>query len=459
MNVIVEPERKTLVVAKTDVVVVGGGPAGIAAAILAARNEAKTILVEWHGYLGGMATGGLVNGWPLLPHWPGREIIRGISKEMLDRLLRLGMAQTPAEAFETGKRYGLKTDHLSFDPEAMKWLANKMAEEAGVKLFLDTLAVDVVLDDNKVKGVLIENVSGRQAILADVVVDASGDGTIAARAGAPYEIAPREQIFPMTLMFAMGGVSWRKYQKYQKKDKGFKKLKEEAVTKEWLPPMEPVLPPRHKGKKGIPVSGSDYRKGYPLFFFPTIPLSYRPGECEVWGAHVRGNCSDAEDLSRAEVEARNKVFLIAKFLKKHLPGFEKSYLAMTAPQIGKRESRRIIGEYMLTADDLERGRRFSDVVGKGLDWIIGGWNCPPFDVPYRCLIPKKVDGLLVAGRCISVTKEAYDRDATRSQNNICMVTGEAAGVASAVSVKEGVEPKELDISLLQENLIKGGAIL
>ncbi len=412
-----------------DVIVAGGGTAGVAAAVASGRNGADTILIERYGFLGGTMTAGLVN--PFMPfHAGGEQIIRGIFQEMIDRLKEMD---------------GYDEDTKAFDAEAMKLVCDEMVREAGVKLLLHTCIIDALTQGDKICGVEIHNKSGRQVVLGRIVVDATGDGDVAVMAGASYEKGRRRDGLtqPMTLNFRMGGVDVDRIPSSGEINRLFEEAKAEGK----------ITFPRRK-----------------VLYFPTT----RKGEIHFNTTRIiRVDGTKAEDLTYAEVEGRRQMMELVRFLRERVPGFENAYLLTSGVQVGVRETRRIIGEYVLTGDDIVKARKFMDVIARGSYWIdihnpvgegfeenpYSGKSPPPgesYDIPYRCLIPKGVENLLVAGRCISSTHEAQ---AAIRVIPIVVAIGQAAGTAAALSAKLGVTPRELDISLLQETLKRQGANL
>jgi hypothetical protein len=416
---ILEPQaRVSPVVGDVDVVVIGGGPAGVAAAVAAGRCDSKVMLVERYPYLGGLATGGLV---VLFIEYDRYEY--GIMKETAERLAKLGGIVFPPKskrlwAGEEHQRWvegqGITGAYApSFDPEILKFVSNEMAMESGVKLFLNSLFVETITEDDIVKGVILENKEGRQAILAKVTIDATGDGDVFARARAPFQT----DIHPwgVSLPYLMANVDIEKAQQFRDDD-----------PKEYQKLMDKL-----KKTIGSPVSwNTTVMKGVVFSFSPYF---YGLSELSV------------DDLTRVEVEGRRKIMTSLDFYRKNVPGFESAVLIETASQIGVRESRRVEGEYTLTKEDVVEGKRFFDVVARNL-----------FDIPYRCLVPRKVDGLLASGRCISTTHEAQ---ASIRMICPCYATGEVAGIAAAKAVTDGVEPREIDVRGLQESLLKHGVVI
>uniref|UniRef100_A0A7C5TJB0 CoB--CoM heterodisulfide reductase iron-sulfur subunit A n=1 Tax=Ignisphaera aggregans TaxID=334771 RepID=A0A7C5TJB0_9CREN len=407
-----------------DVVVVGGGTAGVAAAVAASRNGADTLLIERYGFLGGTMTAGLVN--PFMTFHAGKEqIIHGIFQEIIDRLKRLG---------------GYDEETKAFDVEAMKIVLDQMVMEAGVKLLLHTCVIGVVMQGNVIRGVEIHNKSGKSVVFGKVIVDATGDGDVAVMAGAPYEKGRKEDGLtqPMTLNFRMGGVDTGRMPSSQEINRLFIEAKK-------------------RGEISIPREN--------VLWFPTT----RKGEIHFNTTRIiKVDGTKAEDLTFAEIEARRQMMELVSFLKKNVPGFENAYLLMSATQIGVRETRRIIGEYVMTGEDILEARKFTDVIARGsypIDihsptgegtTIIGPPPGSSYDIPYRCLVPKNVENLLVAGRCISTTHEAQ---AAIRVIPIVVAIGQAAGTAAALSAKLNIPPRRLDVSLLQKTLREQGANL
>ncbi|HJY81834.1 MAG TPA: FAD-dependent oxidoreductase [Candidatus Binatia bacterium] len=415
---IAELPRSTPVKAETEVLVIGGGSAGVSAAVAAARNGADVILVERLGYLGGLATGGLIILLLTLDDGRGRQVIGGLCQEVIDRVAKRGAAYCPPKTewgseeealVRRDQRWGLVWGHgphrvrysVAYDPEEFKFALNQMTEEARVHLLLHAYACDALVEDNRLTGVTFHSKSGRFAILAKVVIDASGDGDIFTSAGAAYE---KEEVLPW-LWFCMGGVE-----------------NAEAAIK-----------------------AGDW-------FFHTI------GEGKVllpWGATERVtrkiDATSPEDLTYAELECRKQVMAEVDRLRCETPGFAKAHLCHIADQLGVTESRRLVGEYMLGRDDIDKP--CNDVIA-----LTGHWTKYEalYYIPYRSLLTKEFANLLVAGRCISVDHRVHH--ATK-EIPPCMATGEAAGTAAALAVRAEIEPKSVDVKLVQRRLEERGAIL
>ena len=413
-----EKPRLTPVKAEAEVLVIGGGSAGVSAAVAAARNGAEVMLVERLGYLGGLATGGLIILLLTLDDGRGRQVIGGLCQEVTDRVAKRGAAYFPPKAewgseeeplIRRDQSWGLVWGHgphrvrysVAYDPEEFKFALNQMIEETKVPLLLHAYACDALVEDERITGVAFQGKSGRFAILAKVVIDASGDGDIFTSAGAAYE---KEEVLPW-LWFCMGGV-------------------ENAAA-------------------AIKAGG---------WFFHTV------GEGRVllpWGATERItrkiDATNPEDLTYAELECRKRVMEEVDRLRAEIPGFARAHLCHIADQLGITESRRLVGEYMLGRDDVDQP--CDDVIA-----ITGHWTKYEalYYIPYRSLLAREFSNLLVAGRCISVDHRVHH--ATK-EIPPCMATGEAAGTAAALAVRAGIEPKQVEVKTLQEQLEKRGAIL
>ncbi|MGI6316314.1 MAG: FAD-dependent oxidoreductase [Christensenellales bacterium] len=419
-----EPARDIPISNEVDVLVVGSGPAGVSAAIWAGRMGAKTLLVEQGGMVGGIATAGLMS------HWTGNTQ-GGFYEEILDR-----SADNPAL-------------RQTINPERLRSVLLEMLDEAGTSLRLYTFACGVIMDGSHLQGILTESKSGREAILAKVIVDASGDGDIAAKAGAPYVLGREgdSMMQPMTLMFKVGGV--------------------EDDKVEYLPGafednyVYAKGPGQDLAKKEIP-----YPAGHLLVYKSTLPGVIT---CNMTNA-IGLDGTKAEDLTKAEQVCRSQIPAIISFLRKNIPGFEKCYVLSSASLIGVRETRHFIGEYILTKEDIEQARQFPDwivtrahfnfdvhnITGSGLDTtgIQKHFSQKKgYTIPYRCLIPAKVDGLLLAGRNISGTHIAHSNYRVMP---ICANMGQAAGIAAALCARDNIMPRDLNVGAVQKVLLENG---
>jgi len=449
---VVEPAREVPVAHDVDVLVVGGGIAGVMAALASGRTGARTLLVERFGSLGGAGTAAMMNLF-YVPY----AAASGPVRELFDRLIAAGGA--------------IPGEFVVYDPELYKVTTLDMLAEAGVKVLLHTLVSDVIVHSSALRGIVAENKSGRQALLGRVTVDSSGDGDVAARAGAPY-IKGREadgKMRPMTLIFRMGGVEVPRLVEYVRAHPG-----------DFSPdPLQTMLDVDHQmirifGFFNLVEQAKARGELWPeCYYFRVESVLPERGVLTVNATRVYGvDGTNAEDLSRAEIETRHQMLQLAGFAREYIPGFERSFILDSASTIGVRETRRIRGEYLMTEDDILAGRRYDDVVavdanqqnarqqgGHPPDGKEGGPQDREareliarlyiYEIPYRSLLPQGIDGLLVAGRCISVDHHADVY--TRNQGS-AMATGVGAGVAAALAARAGVPPRRVDIRAVQSGL-------
>ncbi|MBN1108131.1 MAG: FAD-dependent oxidoreductase [Bacteroidales bacterium] len=397
-----EPERDIPVLAETDVLVVGGGPAGTAAAIAASRTGAETYLVERYNHLGGLWTGGLV--LPLLSTHAvdrnnrTRQVIFGIGGEMSERLKNMGMS--------------ISEINPVVDPEAAKYVLDEMIREAGVKMLYHTWASNVIMEGNAIKGIFVESKSGRMAILARVVVDCTGDGDIFHLAGDDYDVMN----YAIGLVHRLGNTDT-----VDTGTTGYAKM--------------------NLGKP-TPIPGVNW--------------------VNMWGKENQ-DALDVRNLSELQMDYRKEIWENVQKIRQ-TPGHEKVFLLDTASQLGVRMSRILEGEYKLTLEDSMTFRSFDDVIG-----ISGAWTTmmykgkkvpsrerPYWQIPYRSLLPKKTDNLLVAGRCF-----CFDRELVEDTRIIgtCLVTGHGAGTAAGIAAKENKRPRDINKNTLKRELRKQGAWL
>lgn len=438
-----------------DVAVLGGGPAGIAAALAAARNGAKTILVERYGFLGGMSTLALVYPWMTFHASSGEQVIHGIAQEIVDRLQKRDAS--PGHLRDT---VGFVYSVTPYKAEVYKALANEMLEEAGVQLLLHSLVTGVETADKVIKNVQVHHKSGSTDIRASVYIDATGDGDVAYHAGAAWEQGNQEnKVQPMTMKFRLKGVDLQKVKSYmqQHPEQFYEKSLIDELDRLPLTGVMGFFKQWEQADLDIPRDGV-------LFF-----AGPNKDEVLVNVSRVSGlDPTQVEDLTRGEIEGRKQVLQLEDFFQKHIPGFEQAHLAQVGTQIGIRETRRFVGEYTLQGQDVLDARKFDDVIarsgypvdihnpeGKGItaNFIKEGGA---YDIPYRAIVPKGMPNLLLAGRCISTTHEAQ---ATTRLTPSCMAIGQAAGVAAAIAAKQNCPTKDVPIKQLQHDLLKGGANL
>jgi hypothetical protein len=471
---------------KYDVIVCGGGTSGVSAAIAAARGGAKTLLIERLGTLGGQMN---VSGPPgfsyaYLYNDRGERIIDGFIGETHRRLLEEKHARpTDMNEYRSGSNY-----IFSFvDPEWWGLLMFQMMEEAGVTLLLHSLVVDVIRNGNEVTGVVVENAEGRVYFEAKVVIECTGEGDIAVRAGCDYELLSREDSEPQSVCFTMDGVDWDKVLQYIK-----------AHPDQLVPRGDAKRTPEERyelirnvkdiGELGDMLGffdimkeakeNGDWHEYAGMGFF----LAPRP-DADHFQAHFQHSAQvpniwscDPWDLSYAEQECRRQIVMAIKAFKKYVPGFENAYLTKVGMELRLREGRRIMGDHVLSRDDVATGRRFYDCIGKNSfaagavhvatnetiaaskDGVVAPPDGGTYDMPYRMLVPRKIENLLIAGKHVSAERAAYQRFLQET-----MVTGQAAGAAAALCVKLGVTPRQLEdekyIKQLQEILKSQGVIL
>lgn len=438
-----------------DVAVLGGGPAGIAAAVSAARNGAKTVLIERYGFLGGMSTAALVYPWMTFHSAVGEQVIKGFAQEVVERLMEL--EASPGHLRDTvGFTYTL----TPYKPEVYKVLAFDMLEEAGVDLLLHTSVIDVVAAEEKISHVVLYSKSGISTLNAQVYVDATGDGDIAYHAGAIWEQGNDDQkVQPMTMKFRMKGVDLDQVKQYmqQHPDQFYEKSLIAELDQLPLTGIMGFYKQWNEADLGIPRDGV-------LFFAGPHHDEVLINVSRVSGLDPTNN----EDLTKAEIAGRKQVLQLADFFQKHIPGFEHAVISEVGSQIGVRETRRIIGHYVLNGLDVLDARRFDDVIarsgypidihnpeGKGVtaNFINEGGA---YDIPYRSIVPQQVSNLLLAGRCISTTHEAQ---ATTRLTPSCMAIGQAAGVAAALTAHHQCRAIDIPIAELQQRLLAGKAEL
>lgn len=453
------PSRTAQIAAETDVLVVGGGPSGIGAALGAVACGVDVILVERYGFLGGNATAALVmplmsfytpkakpeqeGGITLLPtQGHGEPVLAGIVKYFIERLVKAGGAISPS----------LKTGYtVPFDPEIFKLTALDMLDEAGVHFLFHSFASDALVKDHVLNGVVFETKSGPLVINARSIIDCTGDGDIAARSGVPFDVGREDDrlVQPMTLMFRMNEFNRAGFEEYVKSHPdqwksvhGLNDLIQQATL---------------KGELSMPRED--------MLFFAT------PHAREVSVNSTRVNRVlgiDVWDLTYAEHQSRQQMKQLVGFLRKYVPGFEESYAVQSGVNIGVRETRRIQGEYQLTVKDILSARKFEDTIARstypvdihnpeGLGTILK--RLPDgeyYDIPLRCLLPQQIDNLVVAGRCISGTHEAHSSYRVMA---VSMATGQAAGVCAALAAKNQIKPRKVPFVEVQAELIKQGADL
>lgn len=450
---VTEPAKDLPVRLEVDVLVVGGGPSGIIAAQAAAEDGLNVTLIDSRSFVGGNMTIGL----PILGFLgqKGNQIIKGLPQKFIDRLKE-------KDGASEHRPCPLHMSLTLVEPEAVKNTGLELLHESGVNVLLYVFFAGVVMDGDEIKGVIIESKSGREVILAKTVIDCTGDADVAYRAGVPCEQGNDQGgVQPPTLMFCLGGVDTEELRL--------------SIAEEPRTYLTDFIPSEYFGQNnqfivvGLRSLMQQAREnGFDLPVERTILITgLREGE--IWVNMTRVNGVDGTNpasLSYGEYEGRKQIEDIQRYLIEYVPGFKNARFTKMAPFLGIRETRRIIGQYVMTAQDILSCKRFDDSIavasypldihhpqggGCTLEWC---GDC--YDIPYRSLLPAKVENLIIAGRCISTTHEAMSAIRVMAP---CMAMGEAAGRAAKLAIREGVKPSELDVRILQDELLEKGAYL
>lgn len=448
MDYIIEEPRKTRVMMKADVVVVGAGPSGINAAIAAARNGAKTVLIERDFCLGSNMTLGPLEAIMTF-HDTSSQIIKGIPQEIIDNMK---VAEgSPGHIADT---VGYCSTITPFDAEIFKAVVLDMLAKAKVQLLLQTMLVNVVKDGSEIKGVIVENKSGRQVIMGTQFIDCSGDGVLCFLAGAEFDIGrPQDGMTqPMTLLFKMGGVNEDKLIEYINENKSQFKFAENIKP----PVMSDIL--HLWGFGDILIKGYEMGylslKRYELHMITTR----RKGEVIINFTRADGDGTKAEEVTNAYIKTFKQAFELSDYLKKVLPAFKESYI-LTTGRVGIRETRRIIGKYVMTEEDILNQTKFFDAVAQGAFPIDihqpgnGGMYfemvTKAYNIPLRCLMAKDFDNLFMAGRCISVTYKAL---ASLRISATCMAMGQAVGTVAALAAVSNRKTSQISIEEILDKI-------
>ncbi|NLF82813.1 MAG: FAD-dependent oxidoreductase [Candidatus Gastranaerophilales bacterium] len=407
MKTITEPQKNLQIIDEYDVLVLGGGVAGVSAALSAARCGAKTALIERYGYLGGQATGGLVI--LIVGLTDGKNpIFGGNCREMIYDLSRLGAAQALGR-------------HVLFNPEYMKLLLDSKLLENNVNLYYHRYVAGAITENGKIKAVITEGKSGRHAIAAKMFVDATGDADLAKYCDIPYNMPEKNNLMPVTLGFRVGGLDLERVGEFIRNN--YTHFREMYAT------------------AGVPPKVGGWVR------------TMNPNEAWFNVAHaVNIDPTDSESLTDAELETRRRALELVNVFKEKIPGFENGYIIDTAAQIGVRDSRRIKGLYTFEEKDISS--TFDDTIALAPNYTGKGGGS--VEVPYSCLVTEKVENVVFCGRCISVAHELLDMF---REIPCCMATGQAAGIAVALAVNENRNLQDVNVSMLRKTLLEQNAIL
>ncbi|MHA2392661.1 MAG: FAD-dependent oxidoreductase [Promethearchaeota archaeon] len=461
MNYIDEPNRNVPILTETDVLVIGGGPAGISAALAAAREGVDTMLVERYGCFGGVITQAMI-GTIAWYRYSKTIDAGGIGLEFEKRAKKMGATinifgniknkDMRASLEQEGLIVNGEPTYEILDTEIFKFLVDQMIQEAGITPLLHCYVTDVIMEENIITGVITESKSGRQAIMAKRIIDATGDADIAFHAGVPFRKSPKNELMEVTVNWGCSGINIGKFLMYVYLNPGkigdWGETQNEDAFSTYL--VEPFNKAKEAGEIPDDVTIESYWTNYT-----------DAGEITSFnGIHMTDiDPTDVWDLTKAEIEGRRRVLWAVNALKKYTPGFKKARLRSIGSSLGVRESRKIIGEYIITESDVRNQAKFEDSIGICPEFIDGyGIAIMPitgryFQVPYGILVPKKVENLLVAGRCVAGDKISH---AATRQMCCCIVTGQGAGVAAAISIKNNTTCRKVDITEVQDSLKKQG---
>jgi hypothetical protein len=433
-----EPARDIPVYAETDVLVVGGGPAGTAAAVAAARLGADVLLVERYNHLGGLSTGGLVIWIDRMTDWSGAHVIRGFADELMERLPKDAIQGPPRAdwgsrdaasaaywAQRTSAYHGIVTWAPTIDPEALKTLSMRLVSEAKARLLLHAWCAGPIVEDGAVKGAIFESKEGRHAVFAKVTVDATGDADLIARAGAPCEsdIDTGDIHHCINTAFLMGGVDMERWLAFRRDDPdGFAKFMALGRAK--------------------------------LKFFEKPFVSWRNDVALFMGPRLAGyNAINVDDLTAVDLRSRELAVGHVEMYRAAAPGFTGAFLMLGAPQIGVRHSRRLVGARKVTREQWPTGRVFDDEIGVSPSLSP---KFPNISVPYGALLPQGLENILGAGRHIACDPSSHSFLREIPQ---CWLTGQAAGIAAALAADAGRRPRDLDVAAIQRELLRQGTCL
>jgi len=447
---------------KYDVIVCGGGTAGMIAAVAAARSGARTLVVERDGCLGGTATYGI----PFLGFFSGdgTKVVGGLPQEIVDRMVALGgsVGHVRGGSWLTAEgKHDYEFSLTPYDPESLKIAAQEMALESGVEVMFQSVLIGARVDGKRVSAVELMTVEGRKEVRAEVFVDATGDAMLAWMAGCPTELRGRGRMQNVTNLIRVGNVDAERLVDSLMSGGAVKGLKDWHIR-------------LVRGKLVDGTEGLIHLAGHAQIWKDRPPLTFTGVR---WRKHEMSlnitrttdiDPTQAQDVSRAEISERRNIEAVVRGLREQIPGFEKAYLVSSAVRVGIREGRRIRAAYTLTEEEVLNCQEFPDGIARGAYPIDihdprGGRTLFAFirdggsyAVPYRCLVPQKMENLLVAGRCVSTTGKALGSVRLMA---CCMALGQAAGTAAALAARQGAVPARLETAQLRKELLEAGAIL
>lgn len=456
-----------------DVIIVGGGPAGIMAALASARCGASTLLVERLGFLGGTATNSVIG--PISPfHFGDEQVINGLPQEFMDELVK---HEGSTGHLKTLDPYGSGASLGFYDREKYKYVAEEMLVKAKVDILFHAIVLDVVKEGTQVCGLVLSSRDGESVYRGSVVVDCTGDGDVAVKAGEEFVFGDKEtgKAQPGSAMFEMADVDVEKTYDYIAKNPEDFEFKTDCVPlREYSPKLKQHYFVAQGFKKLVAqaVAAGELKFGRDSII---ILNGVHPGSIHFNATRVNGyDLSDSRQRAWAEVDGRRQIESVSEFMIRHIPGFEHAWVNDTSNEVGARETRHIKGVYTLTADDCYNGRKFDDVVSRGYfpmdmhnpdgaagyrtDGKGGSWTDlkDTYDIPIRCLIPQHINGLVLSGR--SISGESQAAGSYRTQGGI-MGIGQASGTVAAVAALSRKNPRDVDVSKVQEKLLSLGASL
>ncbi|MCT4606276.1 MAG: FAD-dependent oxidoreductase [Marinisporobacter sp.] len=439
MSFILEKDKKIQIIDTVDIVVIGGGPAGIATAVTAGEQGMKTLIIEKNGFFGGANVAGYsgtIGGlYSSAEDGNIEQIVYGFAEKFVDLLKE-----------NNGIVEKVKFGHTALaphDPFVWKEVADQLIKEANVNVLFHTSFVDVIMEENKITGIIIENKDGRSAIMGKICIDATGDGDVAAKAGAPYVYGKDGVIQAMTMAFRMANVDWEKASKYSLEDIWEKVAEADQTRKYNLPRKHPFIFPLPRKDQAMmnctAIIGENDQVLYP---------------------------TKTNDLTYAEFAGREQIREYERFVKDYLEGFEDAYVIDTASQIGIRQGRTILGEYTLKNEDVVNAKKFDTAIARSA-WPIeihGGskgvkvvnLDDDYYEIPFEVMLPQKIEGMMMVGRCISAEHEALASARVVAQ---CFEEGFAAGYAAVLCVKENIMPKEVEVQKVRTFMIEKGSRL